>query len=475
MTGLRSSTAFAFALVFTLTAFGPAASSETKRKGIVVVQFAGPKSTRWRNTTIRVIKKQHKLVKDALYAKKAYELEATNPTPDNIALVAQAIRADGILIGTIERKRRRYIVTLKLRAGATGEIIKRTIFKSRSSRVRGRNLRKFRKLVLGMINRLPTLPEYEDPNDQPPDTPKKDPAPPKTDDENPIATKRKRRKKKSETVSVDKTATVTQLKPGEGAEVVAGASLSRRRLSFTVSDGLANPPRGYTGTPVLGAYVAGELYPLRWRGIQGVAGNIGVTGEFDRVIKLESKLGYEDAQMMQMTAQLPTTQTRWGVGLVYRHRLNKTPIAPTLKFSVRYNRLSFTIDKDEAPAGVEVDIPNVDYTYFDPGAGIHYPLTRKFALLGEARFLVVTSPGTMERQNQYGPATILGFDSSAAVEYRFANSFVVRGGVRISGITFDFDGSGVLVNNRDGDPDTPDVGGALDLYLGGYAMLGYLF
>jgi hypothetical protein len=42
-------------------------------------------------------------------------------------------------------------------------------------------------------------------------------------------------------------------------------------------------------------------------------------------------------------------------------------------------------------------------------------------------------------------------------------------------MAFSFDGTGAKSNNLDMDPGSKDVGGALDLYLGGYVTTGYLF
>jgi hypothetical protein len=47
-------------------------------------------------------------------------------------------------------------------------------------------------------------------------------------------------------------------------------------------------------------------------------------------------------------------------------------------------------------------------------------------------------------------------------------------GVRYVRMAYDFNGAGGALVDRDGDGDD-DVGGALDVYLGGYATLGYLF
>ncbi len=262
-----------------------------------------------------------------------------------------------------------------------------------------------------------------------------------------------------------------------GIEISAGLSVVQRKLSFTVSSGLGNQaPRGYDGTPVAGAYVTGELYPMAFNDSnRGTTRDIGATFVLDRVIKIESRLRYQDAMGADQTAVLPTEQQRWGVGIVFRHNFGHEPTKPTVKLSVRYNKGKFVIDKTAAPMGVSVDIPNMEYTYLDPGLLFRYPLSPTLALQLDGRFLLVTDTGEMQQADQYGGASVTGYDFDAAAEYKMNPKLFFRLGFHMTGIAYDFKGTGMLTTNRDGDPTTQDVFGAMDRYLGGYLTAGYLF
>src|SRR5690606_41760216 len=60
--------------------------------------------------------------------------------------------------------------------------------------------------------------------------------------------------------------------------------------------------------------------------------------------------------------------------LLYRHNFGDGPRGLSLGLSVGYSRLSFVIDKAAAPEGVIVDVPNVVYSYLDPGASVRIPV-----------------------------------------------------------------------------------------------------
>jgi hypothetical protein len=148
---------------------------------------------------------------------------------------------------------------------------------------------------------------------------------------------------------------------------------------------------------------------------------------------------------------------------------------PTIFASIRYNRSKFVIDKMAAPAGVTVDIPNTDYTYVDPGLAIRYPMSPKLALVGGVRFDLITNTGEMQQPDQYGAATVYGFDLDAGGDYTLNKQWFVHAGLKLSTIGFTFKGNGMLSNNRDGDPTTIDVQGARDTYYGAVVTAGYLY
>jgi hypothetical protein len=253
-------------------------------------------------------------------------------------------------------------------------------------------------------------------------------------------------------------------------DLAAGLSFTARRLSFATSAGLAmdDQPLGYKSNPVPGVTIGAELYPLAFnRKNRSFTRNLGVTFVFDRVIKIESQI-----QQGGMVYKLGTTEQQLGVGAVYRHLIGAKL---TVTASVRYNKRKFVIDRSAAAMPADVDIPDVSYTYVDPGLGLRYLLGPKLALGADLRYLLVTDTGVMQSAAQYGGAKVSGIDVGARLDYQVGDKLLVRAGLGLTRIAFTFDGNGELSNNRDGDSTTKDVSGATDLYFGGAVTGVYLF
>jgi hypothetical protein len=251
-----------------------------------------------------------------------------------------------------------------------------------------------------------------------------------------------------------------------GADVAVGVSFLKRDLSFTSFDALspAQRPNGYKGgTPVASLSFLGELYPLSFGDRGGALSGIGVGVSFDRVLTLKSKLG---------TTEYDTTQTGYGFGLRYRYNFGSSPSSPSVKLLFGWNHLDFKVDH----GATDIDLPNVTYSYLDLGLGGRVPLTVPWlALYAEARWMFVLSSGEISDAVWYGGGSTKGLDIDGGVEVRIAEAWSIRGGVHYRRLAFDFDGTGDKSNNRDGNPTTQDVGGALDEYLQLYVLVGYVF
>ncbi|HVV86106.1 MAG TPA: hypothetical protein VHE35_23770 [Kofleriaceae bacterium] len=250
-------------------------------------------------------------------------------------------------------------------------------------------------------------------------------------------------------------------------DLSAGLSFTARRLSFS-TDLTMNQPLGYKSNPVAGVMIAGDLYPLAFnRKNHAITRDLGLTFVLDRVIKIDSQI-----EQSGMVYKLGTTEQHLGIGVVYRHLIGKKL---TLTGSIRYNKRKFVIDHANAAMPDAVDIPNVSYSYVDPGLGIRDVLGPKMAIGADARFLFVTDTGAMQLPNEYGGAKVTGFDLGGRFDYQLGPKLLVRAAVGLTRISFSFKGNGMLSNNRDGDSSTIDVSGATDLYFGGAVTGVYLF
>ena len=253
-------------------------------------------------------------------------------------------------------------------------------------------------------------------------------------------------------------------------DLSAGLSFTARRLSFSTDAG-ARAPLGYKSDPVPGVYVAADLFPLAFnRKNRSITRNLGLSLVFDRVIKIDSQ--YQSGGKIRTLA---STEQHVGFGVLYRHLVG-TKI--TVNASIHYNKRKFVIDKSAEVMREDVDIPDVDYSYVDPGLGVRYVVGPKIAIGGDARFLLITDTGAMQAPEQYGGAKVTGVDLGGRFDYQIGAKLLVRATAGLTRIGFTFTGNGTLTNNREtGTVDlmTREVSGASDTYFGGTLTGVYLF
>jgi hypothetical protein len=131
------------------------------------------------------------------------------------------------------------------------------------------------------------------------------------------------------------------------------------------------------------------------------------------------------------------------------------------------------VDRSHLMSPGSLDLPDVDYRMFDPGAWFRMPLGR-FAVTVGVRALIVTSAGPIQRADQYGAASVLGGNAAIGVEYVFGR-FVARLAAEATQLSLSFAGGGALSSDRDGNSATVDVRGATDRYYGGVATVGVIY
>lgn len=250
--------------------------------------------------------------------------------------------------------------------------------------------------------------------------------------------------------------------------VNVGMSFIGRKLSFSYSGAEGDAPPGFSGIPVPGAYVAGELYPASFSDDEerGALADFGVGFVVDRAIKLNST---HTADMVEVT--LPTRMWRYGLDARYRHNFDAAPNGYSVQASVGFNTAGFAIAKKETAH--HIDLPNVNYKYIDAGGGGRIPIAGKLSFLAEAKLLAPLTTGQIQTNKHYGPATVMGFESEAVFEYQFTSNVMARAGGRFMLLDFSFDGDGAL-DDHDGNGEN-DIDGATDRYLGGFVTAGYWF
>lgn len=477
---------------------GQAQAQEQGGKRIVLMPFSGSGAKYLRRAAAEaLLQGAHEIVPDRDYKRAARKQKARGLEPENVALVAGALGADGVLLGEVDKADGKRLGTLRLLSGKTGEQVAELRIAYGRRRLAPDEEEEVRTRLLAAVATLPTLdgsggaggaggpggsaaPDSGDgpaPDSEPATAQARDEEIPDLGEDDEVP----------EEVFAARTPASQEpsAKTGRGAShgaiaVSAGLSFTRRALSSSTEGDVVGPE--YTGAPAPGLQIALEIYPMALKSLggssPGVLGNLGIRAHLDRVVGLTSELPYMDPDNPgagEMTAELGTTQMQLGVGLVYRQSLGDGATAPSLVFGIGYQRLQFSVDEGDAPAGVVVDLPSVDYASIDPGLTFRYPLSEVLALDIGGKLLLVTSSGNIQDEDEFGGGSALGFDLGAGAEYRLSGSLSVRAGLRLIHIGTSFDGTGPESNLRDGNPDTVDVTGVNDLYLGGQVTAGYRF
>jgi len=519
-------------LVLLLVLGAGVGGAEAARKKLVVLAFKGPKASRAQRGVVRVLKPSTTIVSGRAFLRAAREVEGYSPDASGVAKVATRLKAHGVLTGKVQKRGSKYKLTLQVLEGRSGEVIgDGIVVPLKRGRLDSAARRKLERELKAMLSELPEPGsaadgpvaasdggEGDDPGGAAAEgggaesgtaetgatgttptagtdggddraAPEPVPDPPRR---KPVRERRPRRTRVASAGDVggsaregggssgeDADGTITREASekadrdarGRGIDLSAGASFVARKLRFDFADGLAGPdqPQGYDGALVPGVYADAEIYPVALvnRRSHGFAHNIGVSAMVDKVLLIKSKLeGAGDES-------LPTAQTRYGVGLVYRWNFGSTPTSPTLVLGARYNQLSFSIDETEAPDPDAIQIPDVSYSYVDPGARLRLPLGERLAALVEAHYLVVLDAGQIQDPERYGKATVVAFDADVGAEVMITSNLVARAGARFMQYGLSFDGDGDQTDpTGDG---TQDVDSATDRYLGFYAMAGVLF
>ena len=238
------------------------------------------------------------------------------------------------------------------------------------------------------------------------------------------------------------------------ARVNVGPSVSTRSLRFS-HRAFNEAPKDYRGDGVVpGVRAQGEVYPLAFGGGGALAG-LGVGFELDQTFGLKIRTA---------GMELPTTVRHYSVDL--RFRLGNKRTKPSVTLVAGYGRRTFVVSRGT----VNVDLPDVDYQMINPGLAFRLPMG-KVAFFGDARALLVTSAGAIEKQTSYGAATISAFEAEAGLEIELSRRLALRLAGDIAILGYDFKGNGAMSNNRDMDATTTDVGGAADRFLGGALTL----
>ena len=254
----------------------------------------------------------------------------------------------------------------------------------------------------------------------------------------------------------------------DAVRVDFGPSLLSRKLTFN-SRSFEQAPKGYSNNPVPGGRVDGELFPFAFNNPNSAAAGLGIGGEFDQTFALNLQ------SSAQQGTKFPVTERHFDIGLRYRIAFGSKATSPTFTISAGYAKHTFVVNRTALMQGVSIDLPDVDYTGYDPGIAFRIPIGNTVALMFGGRALLVTSTGAIQTPQQYGQAKVTAGEASVGLDFVFSNRYALRLTGEFAQMGFAFTGGAEMTNNRDGEPNSKDVGGAADRYLGGAATFGVLY
>lgn len=490
MAAPRSLLALSIALAVLLVAPAPS-SAETKR--VVLLQIEGTRSPALRRDIARLLR-PNKVLSPKVYRRAAKRRKAVKLTPNNVAEVARYLEVHAVIDGVLVAEGDGYKLTVRVRAGNDGLVVKRIPMRLGKPRLSAKMKKGLAKRLRQTLADLPPPGGERGSQDAFEDEPVEEAFLDEPEEAEPDAAEAAAIDDADEVEEDERVAQVVDDEPDApvSAEVdaaadtddddaergprdravalFAGLSVVQRQLVFSAAPDLVNAPLGYQGAPVPGIFVHGEAYPLALSSGEGGLGNLGLTFLYDKVVRINSQVENPDNGEVEV---LPTTQQRWSVGAKYRINFGSKVTSPSLALSAGYNRQEFVIDKEAASPEVIVDIPNVTYTYVDPGLSFRMGATPKLFLFAEGRFLAVLETGEMQQPEQYGSAQVTGLDADVGFEYGIGEHYLVRAGARFTQFGYAFQGNGNMTD-RNGDGEL-DVGGAADRYLGGYVTAGFGF
>ncbi len=298
----------------------------------------------------------------------------------------------------------------------------------------------------------------------------------KSEDGDEVVPRKKRNKKVARVEDEDEeTATLSVRKrPTHAANRVAvrldlGMSVANRTLKFTNRGNFPEAPKSFANAPVPAARFEAEMYPLAFTNPKSLAAGLGLAVDYDKTLSLTLRTTTE------ATVAVKATQQHYSFGARFRIPFGGNATSPSMTLGVGYARRTYLADRSGLMDPRSLDIPDTDYKSIEPGLSFRIPLASSLAFVAGGKGMLISSAGPIQKANSYGQATVFGGSAQAGLDIVFGNRFAIRLVGEFTQIGFSFRGKGFDSNARDGNPDTPDVGGLADRSIGGAATLAVLY
>ncbi|HEY5937067.1 MAG TPA: hypothetical protein VIU61_20595, partial [Kofleriaceae bacterium] len=136
--------------------------------------FEGEKAEKFHEAVVKLVKKSHSVIPVDKYTSTADDLSATKLNEKNVKKVAKKLKLDGVVTGTVEKRRDEYILRIKVRAGTTGEYVGNVInTKAEGPRLDGSAARDLKDELIDLISNLDSIRNAKSGEDEEEEKPKK--------------------------------------------------------------------------------------------------------------------------------------------------------------------------------------------------------------------------------------------------------------------------------------------------------------
>jgi tetratricopeptide (TPR) repeat protein len=245
------------------------------------------------------------------------------------------------------------------------------------------------------------------------------------------------------------------------ARVGIGGSLAQRDMTYDARQGFPQAPQDLqTFAPAV--HIEGEIYPFALSDPTSPLAGFGVVAAYDKTVAL--------VVQQAGTAEASVDQAHYQLGVRYRFVGESLAFALGLDYLQRH----FLIDRSSVMSQ-PIDAPDVDYAAIAPTIVVHVPITTTATIFASVDVPLVYDTGAIQQPESYGKATVYGVEVTSGVYVALARRVGLRVAVEYSRFQLTFDGMGALSNNRDGDPATQDISGAVDRSFGVTATIGVTY
>jgi len=144
------------AALFLVVGFASRAHAERKR--VVILPFDGDeKAEKFHASMVKLLKKSHTVVSTAKWESTAEDLSAEKVSDGNVKKVAKKMKVDGVIEGSIQKRRDEYMIKLKLRSGTSGKVIASVSTKAEGTKLDGQASKDIKDELYDAIDNLESV------------------------------------------------------------------------------------------------------------------------------------------------------------------------------------------------------------------------------------------------------------------------------------------------------------------------------